>query len=283
MVALINLALDQADIHIVTISWISVLACIVLCIDALRRTNWAAHPQYGKLRLALGSGGILLAFLSFGVFLSLHKKALPAEPQTAKSRAEPVTREPERKRESSTARTETKAPPSRKATSSKVAEKRELSPKQESPQPKPHSTTNPIVVAPGGAVSFGQQGGITAGQVNLFAADQTPIRFSYSQKPQSGGPPYRSVVTIETSARVEPTSLALIFDAEVSLGSYNLGTCMSCGDGRIDDAGGRPDLKTIWIFWASPPFTPDSPLSVTVSSPTPAKLLRVGRGPGLPR
>jgi hypothetical protein len=76
VVALVNLALDQADIHIMLISWLSVLGCIVLCVDMLRRTKWVKHPDHGRKRLAAGSGAIFLAFVAFGIFLSFHKKAV---------------------------------------------------------------------------------------------------------------------------------------------------------------------------------------------------------------
>lgn len=75
VVAFINLALDQADIHIMLISWISVLTCIVLCVDVLRRTTWVAHTQYGRRRLTIGSSTIVLVFVAFGIFLSIHKRA----------------------------------------------------------------------------------------------------------------------------------------------------------------------------------------------------------------
>ena len=76
IVALINLALDQADIHIVAVSWISIAACIVLAVDILRRTKWTAHAVQRRKRLVVGSCVIALAFIAFGVFLSVHKKAV---------------------------------------------------------------------------------------------------------------------------------------------------------------------------------------------------------------
>jgi hypothetical protein len=75
VVALINLALGQADIHIMLIVWISALLCILLCTDILRRTKWALHPDYGRRRFTLARLAILIAFLSFGALLSLHKEA----------------------------------------------------------------------------------------------------------------------------------------------------------------------------------------------------------------
>jgi hypothetical protein len=93
VVTIFNLALDQADKHIRIISWISVLACIVLCVDLFRRTSWATHPRYGMRRLWVGSGLICMAFLAFGIFLSLHKKEL-ADTSTGAKAPPPETLSP---------------------------------------------------------------------------------------------------------------------------------------------------------------------------------------------
>ena len=91
VVALVNLALDQADIHIMSISWLSVLGCIALCVDMLRRTKWVKHPDHGKKRLAAGSSVIFVFFMAFGVFLSLHKKAVAdTEIETAATHVMPA-------------------------------------------------------------------------------------------------------------------------------------------------------------------------------------------------
>lgn len=111
--------------------------------------------------------------------------------------------------------------------------------------------------------------------VNNFGPDQAPITLHYSQ---SG-----NTVTVSTSGRIDSTSLALIFDSDVSFIADSIGSCMSCGTGNLRNSEGIPDNKTIWIYWKSPSFTPDEPLSVTFSSGAPAKLLRVVRGPQPPK
>jgi len=76
LLALINLALDQADIHIMLISWFSVFACIALCVDALRRTEWFAQKGgYYSRHFAASCTLITILFISFGIFLSIHKKS----------------------------------------------------------------------------------------------------------------------------------------------------------------------------------------------------------------
>ena len=74
--------------------------------------------------------------------------------------------------------------------------------------------------------------------------------------------------------RVEPVSIGLVFDADVALESKGV-TCMSCGDGRMNDPAGQPDGKTIWVFWKSPALLPEEPVTITFRSSVPAKLLRV--------
>ena len=105
----------------------------------------------------------------------------------------------------------------------------------------------------------------------ILGSDRLPATLTYSQR--------GNTVTVKPSRGIELTSLVFVFDVKVSLLSHTLGTCMSCGNGRVKDSHGFPDNKTIWIFWASPPFIPDRPLSMTFSSAAPAKLLKVISGP----
>ena len=109
---------------------------------------------------------------------------------------------------------------------------------------------------------------------NIIGEDKSSVTLVYSQ--------IGDIVTVKPSGRVDSTSLAFFFDADVSLTSHSLGPCTNCGNGRLKDSNNVPDNKTIWIFWASPPFIPDHPLSLTFSSATQAKLLRVTWGPRFP-
>jgi hypothetical protein len=79
VIALINLALDQADIHIMIISWISVIACIGLSIDALRRTRWSARVGYRSKPFVSCCTVVAAIFIAFGVSLSLHTKSYESE------------------------------------------------------------------------------------------------------------------------------------------------------------------------------------------------------------
>jgi len=70
-------ALDQADIHIMALSWLSVVVCISLVVDAIRRTGWASDARRGRRRLIGGSIATVLMFAAFGVFLSVHTTKHP--------------------------------------------------------------------------------------------------------------------------------------------------------------------------------------------------------------
>lgn len=164
---------------------------------------------------------------------------------------------------------------------SRVAE--DKIPPQQLPN-KSASLPQSVTVKSGGVASFGQQGGITAGQVNVFTTeDQSPLTLEISQRVEPGGPPYKTSVTIKPSRSLHTPNFALFFDREVQLISSHTpgGMRVNAGEGTLNDSTGKPDDKTVWIFWSYPPL--DGPMSVTVASDTtPAKLLKVGRGPKSP-
>lgn len=138
-------------------------------------------------------------------------------------------------------------------------------------QPIRQNPATTVNVEPGAVASFGQQGGITASQVNILNQGEPIAKITYSQT--------GNAVTIKTSGRIEPISLVLFFDVDVDLVSDGLGTCMMCGNGRLNDSSGIPDKKTIWIFRSEPPFLPDNPITVIFSSKSSARLLKVEVGP----
>lgn len=154
--------------------------------------------------------------------------------------------------------------------------------KAEWAKPIPQNLAPTVNVQPGAAVSFGQRGGITAGQVVIAEESIIPITLSYSQEqitpPHPDALPYALRVTVRTNRRVEPSTLALFFDGPVEVPHLPF-SCMSCGNGRLNDANGTADLNTVWVFWGSPPLIPDRPAVFTVESLHPVKLLRISRGP----
>jgi hypothetical protein len=82
-------------------------------------------------------------------------------------------------------------------------------------------------------------------------------------------------VTISAvGGRVEPVSFGLIFDAEVSFVSYDLPSCMICGDDNLVGADGKPDKKTILVFWQTPALLPGEPVTIKFSSEKPARLVK---------
>jgi hypothetical protein len=144
-----------------------------------------------------------------------------------------------------------------------------------------------VVVQPGAVASFGQQGGITAGQVIISEEEDTrPITLDYSQEPMPpphpGSFPYALRVTVKPNRKIESTSLAMTFDGPVEIPVMPF-SCMSCGNGRINNTYGSPDLNTAWIFWSFPTFTPDRPAVFVIESVHPVKLLSVSKGPEFSR
>jgi hypothetical protein len=75
VIALLNFALDQADIHIMLVSWLSIGACIALLVDGLRRTEWAVRVGKKSLRFLSACTAILVVFGVFGVYLGLHNRS----------------------------------------------------------------------------------------------------------------------------------------------------------------------------------------------------------------
>ncbi len=140
----------------------------------------------------------------------------------------------------------------------------------------PPTTPATIINAPRGVVSTGQQGGVTAGTINIYPPSpaQVPTAITHTQD--------GNTITLRTNNRIDSVSLVLRFDADVSFVSNSMGSCMQCGNGSLNGPDGRPDLKTIWPFWTFPAFLPENPLTVKFSSAAPAKLLGVSKGPPNP-
>jgi len=75
VLALFNLALDQADIHSLLITWLSILACPCLMLDGLRRTEWSTRVGRKSLRFIAASIGIVGAFAWIAVAVYMKHKA----------------------------------------------------------------------------------------------------------------------------------------------------------------------------------------------------------------
>jgi hypothetical protein len=137
-----------------------------------------------------------------------------------------------------------------------------------------------VEVQPGAVASFGQQGGITAGQINVFPDEsKMPVSIEYSQARVS---PTELRLTIKPNRRIDAATLAMFFDGPVEVPALSF-SCMNCGNGRINDADGTPDLKTVWVYWAAPPFTPESAITFVIKSEVPVSLVRISRGPNAPQ
>jgi hypothetical protein len=138
VVALVALALDQADIHIMIVSWVCMILCIILSIDALRKSTWVSRRAQRTVYLGVGSIAIVVAFLCFGLFLSAHKKPVPGYADKGRERALPHQ---EAQNSPNTATPATGNPPS-KAVRSQAAAPRTL---QEAEPKAPTASSQPAI------------------------------------------------------------------------------------------------------------------------------------------
>jgi len=144
-------------------------------------------------------------------------------------------------------------------------------PRPETPNPAGTNSilTGSVTVQPGGVASIGQQGGITAGQVNVYGTNSGPIKLTANQD--------GNTITISTNRRIDSLSVRLFFDADITGWSMSVRCSQRCMEGgRWNDSSGKADLKTIWTGWgqAFPALTPDHPLEISLSASSPARLLR---------
>jgi hypothetical protein len=82
VLALVNLALDQADIRVMFASWLSMAACIGLLSDAVRRSGWAGTA--GLKRLVATYATIAIGFVGFGIYLQIRENDAERTRETAK-------------------------------------------------------------------------------------------------------------------------------------------------------------------------------------------------------
>jgi hypothetical protein len=139
----------------------------------------------------------------------------------------------------------------------------------------------------GSAISIGQQGGITAGTVNIGPPPlPTPtVKVCATYRESVGGDNYKSFVTFTTSSELPGPWFALFFDGPVLEGSVEKPTGSY---GYISDRADKlPNPETTFIFrttsinfggasW----FPSDGPIKATVPSQGPVKLARVIAGGG---
>jgi hypothetical protein len=92
--------------------------------------------------------------------------------------------------------------------------------------------------------------------------------------------PFAVKIVIQTTATVQPTSLAIVCDSEVAYADSRLGggaNRQRSGDGIVNN-----DKRIYWIFWGEPPFRPETPLVLTLMSKLAIHALVVQEGPTYP-
>ena len=248
------------------LGWLFLLAAgIILCIwSALEAVQLLGRSQFA-LAVSLVSSLIIMGVLYFA-----HRKwghgAKEVAAETSPRASSPVL---------------SPVAPTAPSASSPVSTV-SAPPKPNSPAPTANNgggvVKGGLKVEPCSSVQVGGIGNISTVNCNIYPSPaQTP---TVIQSTQSG-----NTITLLTNNQINSASLVMKFDAEVSLASKvsdSVGTCMKCGDGTLNGEDGQPDRRTIWLFWAFPAFTPDTPISFKFSSSGPAKLLSVSKGPPNP-
>jgi len=85
VIALINFALDQADIHIMLITWLSIVVCVCLVLDGVRRTEWALRVGRSSVKFISSVCVIVLIFASLSVWIQKRHSADIARNESPKS------------------------------------------------------------------------------------------------------------------------------------------------------------------------------------------------------
>ena len=90
-IALGLFAAEQSGFHSQVLFWSAILACLVLCVDALRRSEWIGQGRRKKLRLFFGVVVICLALGGYALWLFMHWHG--AETELSQKSAAPVPSE----------------------------------------------------------------------------------------------------------------------------------------------------------------------------------------------
>lgn len=90
-IALGLFAAEQSGFHSQVLFWSAILACLVLCVDALRRSQWIGQTRRRKLRLFFGVVVICLALGGYALWLFMHWHG--AETELSQKNVAPVPAE----------------------------------------------------------------------------------------------------------------------------------------------------------------------------------------------
>lgn len=123
---------------------------------------------------------------------------------------------------------------------------------------------------------------------NHVSQQPTPIaptvqKFLFTQEQASSthdDAPFAIRVVIQTTASVQPTSLAITCSSEVAYADYRIGGLenpQKSGDRFVDKG-----KSIFWVFWGTPAFKPEDPFVITLMSRTENRILSVQNGPPFP-
>jgi hypothetical protein len=155
----------------------------------------------------------------------------------------------------------------------------------QSPSPTPSATpASAIPTIQAGsqsAVSVGQQGGITAGTINLNVNSMQPrvegVNISMEQIPSPrNDAPYAIQITVQVASSIQPFAIGVLCSQEIVDTNFHVvgnAVYTSVMTGSLN----RDPKKSYFLSFASPPVTPSSPLQVTIMCREPFNVLSVER------
>jgi hypothetical protein len=134
---------------------------------------------------------------------------------------------------------------------------------------------------PQSGVSIGQQGGITAGTINLNVNTMQPrvegVNVSMQQIPSpKPDAPYAVEITVQVASSIQPFAIGVVCDQEIAQADFRVigvGAYTDVGTGYVT----AYPKTSYYLRFGSPPVTPSSPLVITVMCRQPFKILSVER------
>ena len=129
--------------------------------------------------------------------------------------------------------------------------------------------TPPVTInnSPGGAVSIGQRGGITAGVLNIGPPPPPPLEIKWRCSENTGPNPsgeYQRVVTVTVNTNLTPVSLAVIADTPVSIVQFANKNGLIATNVRFI----TQDTAAV-LYYEGPTLTPFDELYVTIGAKKP--------------
>jgi hypothetical protein len=287
--------LDHLHIAEPQIIWGLFALGFVLLSDAVIRSDWASKPADSNVRRrnrTLGMLPVIFGAIIFGLMIYARGKVENGTVTESQTAVKPRPQAPMEKSPNEPSPVET--PTVKPIPTSKPPTRTSHAKSKNDGTPSAAANDQGVAVGSitqgdGSALSFNQQGGITAGTVNNFGSPMLPtptVKVCATYPDVVGGEDYKSVITFKTSSQLPRPFFALFFDGAVLEGSA----------GRLKGSYGYthmraeklPNPERSFVFrtiamelgGTSMWFPSDGPIQATVPSKSRVKLIRVLGGGG---